>query len=192
MKHKFLIGILSACVILGGAVAVGAAKNDTSTSNQLKVKEIEKIISISEAKNIALSKVNGNVESVELKNNLGKQYYEVDIKNGEKNNEIHINAFTGEIMSVTEDIDHDDKNNDRVDFSQSTNTISEQKAIGIVEKAVNGTVIEIDKDDDDGQSVYEFELNTNQGRKEVKINAVTGKIVKIENEDVDDDNDLDD
>lgn len=58
--------------------------------------------------------------------------------------------------------------------------ITEEKAIEIAEKAVNGTVMEIELDEDDTQYVYELELETSNGEAEVEIDAATGEVIETD------------
>lgn len=72
---------------------------------------------------------------------------------------------------------------------QGNNFISQQQAIEIAEEAVNGTVTEVELDEDDNQYVYELELNTSYGEAEVEVDAVTGKVLDKEYDNEDDDDD---
>lgn len=184
MKHKLIIGAISATVILGGAVVAGAAKNDVPTVNLQQTSKEKNIISSDEAIKIALKKVDGIVDSVELESKNGQSYYEVEIDTVDAEYDFDIDAITGEILSFKED-KQDDDDKMKIDKSNAAqnNYITSQKAIEIAEKAVNGKVMEIDLDDEDGQMIYEIELKTNAGEAELKLDAVTGKVLKIENED---------
>lgn len=185
-----LIGVLSVSVILGGAVAVGAANNGETTNNQ-KVTTNKEMISVEKVKEIALSKVTGHVENIELESYKGNQYYEVEVENGKKDYDLYIDAYTGEVQLMKEDRNDDDDSDNRTGVVQSSNLISDEKAKQLAEKAVNGTVTELELDEDDGQFVYELELITNKGEADVEIDAITGKVIEI-NFDHEDDDNLDD
>jgi uncharacterized membrane protein YkoI len=58
--------------------------------------------------------------------------------------------------------------------------ISQADATAIAEKAVNGKVVEIEKDKDNGFIKYEIELKTDRGEADVEIDASTGKVLKVE------------
>ena len=190
MKNKMLIGVLSVSVILGGAVAVGAANNGETTNDQ-KVTTSKEMISVEKVKEIALSKVTGHVENIELESYKGNQYYEVEVENGKKDYDLYIDAYTGEVQLMKEDSNNDDDSDDRTGVVQSSNLISDEKAKQLAGKAVNGTVTELELDEDDGQFVYELELITNKGEADVEIDAMTGKVIEI-NFDHEDDDNLDD
>ncbi|MEH7523961.1 PepSY domain-containing protein [Bacillus sp. JJ1503] len=190
MKKKFMIGAISAAVILGGAVAAGAAKNEFPNAELQNTNQ--KMITHEEAIKIALTKAEGHVESIELEKESGKRYFEVEIENKDKEFEIRIDAITGDVLSVKEDFDDNDDDFEKAANSTSNNYISIQKAIEIAEKEVNGEVSEINRDEDDDQLIYEVELKTSKGEAEVEIDAVTGKVLDVENDHDRDDKDDDD
>ena len=65
-------------------------------------------------------------------------------------------------------------------YQNNKNIISQADATAIAEKAVNGKVVEIEKDEDDGLIKYEVELKTDRGEAEVEIDASTGKVLEVE------------
>ena len=80
-------------------------------------------------------------------------------------------------------VDRDDDDFDDITFQiviKNKNIISQADAIAIAEKAVNGKVVEIEKDKDDGLIKYEVELKTDRGEAEVEIDASTGKVLDVE------------
>lgn len=190
MKKKLIIGAVSAAVVLGGAIAAGAAKNDFPKAEPQSTNQ--KIITHDEAIKIALKKAEGNIESVELDNRAGKSYYEVEIENDNKDVEVRIDAITGDVLSVKEELDDDDYDFSKKAKSNQNEYISFQKAIEIAEKEVNGKVTDIERDEDDGQLIYEIEVTTKKGETEVELDAVTGKVLKVELDEDDNDNDSDD
>ena len=94
---------------------------------------------------------------------------------------LHIDAYSGEIYTI--DRDNDDDNNHSHNGQNNQNIISQADAIAIAEKAVNGKVVEIEKDEDDGLIKYEVELKTDRGEAEVEIDASTGKVLEVELDD---------
>ncbi|PAV30690.1 hypothetical protein CIL05_06200 [Virgibacillus profundi] len=66
------------------------------------------VISKSKAKSIALNQFSGNIEEIELDRDDGRLIYEVEIKNGNKEAEIEIDAYTGKVILVDIDTDDDD------------------------------------------------------------------------------------
>ena len=180
MKKKLLIGTLGAALVFGGAFAVGASNNDdVSTTN--KTKNEKTFLSTDEVEKIALQEVDGVVEEIELEKESGKAVYEVDIEKDDIDYDLHIDAYSGEIYTI--DRDDDDDNNHSHNGQNNQNIISQADAIAIAEKAVNGKVVEIEKDEDDGLIKYEVELKTDRGEAEVEIDASTGKVLEVELDD---------
>jgi len=178
MKKKMMIGALSAVFVLGGAFAVGASNNDGGNKVEAKVNQAKTILSHDEVKKIALQEVDGVIEDIELEREANTALYEVDIEKDNIDYDLYIDAYSGEIYSVNRDDDDDDNN-----FANYENIISQADAIAIAEKAVNGKVVEIELDEDDGLLKYETELRTDRGEAEVDIDALTGDVLEVELDD---------
>ncbi|MGN7424747.1 PepSY domain-containing protein [Cytobacillus praedii] len=176
MKNKLLISGIAAALLVGGTVAVSAAKKEPVVSEA-------KMITAQEAEKIALTKAEGRVESVELENRFGQRYFDVDIENGNMDYDIHIDAYSGDVLKVKEQMDMDDDNFDEKINTSNKNLLSSEKAIEIAEKTVNGKVTEMDKDEDDGRMIYEFELKTNKGKVDLELDAITGDVLNVEYDD---------
>jgi uncharacterized membrane protein YkoI len=179
MKKKMVMGALSAVLVLGGAFAVGATNNDSGSKGEVKANAAKTILGYDEVKKIALQKVDGVVEEVELEREANTAVYEVDIEKDHIDYDLHIDAYSGEVYSVDRDDDGDDDDN----FSNYENVISQDDAIAIAEKAANGKVVEIELDEDDGFLKYEVELRTDRGEAEVEIDATTGNVLEVELDD---------
>jgi|SRR3954447_1548181 uncharacterized membrane protein YkoI len=184
MKRKVLIGTLGAALVFGGAFAVGATNNDdVNAVDNNKATNEKTFLSTDEVKKIALQEVNGVVEQIELEKESGKALYEVDIEKDDVDYDLHIDAYSGEIYTIDRD-DDDRFDDDNVKHSNNgqnnKNIISQADATAIAEKAVNGNMVEIELDEDDGLYKYEVELKTDRGEAEVEIEAVTGKVLEVE------------
>lgn len=97
-------------------------------------------------------------------------------------------ALTTGVMSTTASAA---SNADEVRAAQAAK-ISLKQAITIASKAASGILISAEFDDDDSDAVgkggvYELEFSTDSVNYEIKVNAVTGKIVKTETERLDGD-----
>jgi uncharacterized membrane protein YkoI len=205
MNRKIISGLVAVAVIFGGALAVGAGVNDDSIGKpqeqgvKMVAVEIEKITA-EKAKEIALGKQDGFVDSIELKERAGRSYYEVEIKNGNEY-EFKIDAGSGEILSSSEKQDddwvRDDKGgekghdkgddngkNDRAKITTPNKTaLTSEEATAIAAKKVNGTVREIQLEEEHGRQIYKIEFTTNNGEAEVDIDAASGKVLKVEFDD---------
>jgi uncharacterized iron-regulated membrane protein len=65
----------------------------------------------------------------------------------------------------------------------ATTSISFEEALAIAREAQPGSVEEIERDREDGVTVFEVEIETADGEVEVMIDATTGEVLEIEAED---------
>ncbi|MBU7592296.1 PepSY domain-containing protein [Metabacillus halosaccharovorans] len=176
MKKLMTIS-LAAVVVLGGAVAI----------NHSYAQENNDKIGIDKAKEAALKKVDGVIESVELENRNGQPVYEVEIDKDQKDYELYIDATTAEINRVDEKIDDDDDNDDSNAKNVSNKSvITEKEAIEIAKTKIDGELHEIEFDEDDGRYVYDMEFKTSSGEAEITIDAETKEVLEFELDDQDD------
>lgn len=140
MKNKIIVGALSGLLVLGGAIAVGASKNDTRTDDSIHLED---------------KTISSNVKGTEQ----GPTEVKVEV---------------------------DDSNSSS---ATTTNLITAEKAAEIAVSEVNGTVEEIEQELEHGRMEYKVELNTSTGEAEVRIDAETGKVVRVERDDDDDKDD---
>ncbi len=90
-----------------GQEKVSEKDNGNEDSKNTKQTEKNVTISLSEAKEIALERFPGNIEEAELDEDDGRYLYEINIVNGDKEAEIEIDAFTGEILYQNIEVDDD-------------------------------------------------------------------------------------
>lgn len=172
MMKKLVIGVLTVATVLGG---IGVINHGYAAEGNKSVSQSKKVIGMEKAKKIALKKVNGTIESIELDGRV----YEVDVDKGHKEYDIDINAYTGEIVRFKEDQRDYDDDDDYVTSNEPI--IKEEEAVAIAKREVNGEVKEINLDTDDGHYEYEIELRTGRDDVEVTIDAVTGAVLEIDN-----------
>lgn len=162
MKNKFLIGAVAGLLVLGGAIAVGASKNDTlpeDTSSVINL-ETQKLPELKEG------------QEVELETEHGQTFYKIE--------------------------SDDDDNNSSSTVSTNTSALSIEEAAKIATNEVNGKITEIEKEMEHGRLEYKFEIQSDQGEADVRVDAETGKITRVEFDDdsrddrYDDDDDNDD
>ena len=65
--------------------------------------------------------------------------------------------------------------------------ITSEQAADIAVKTVNGTVTEIEKELEHGRWQYKVELRTNSGEAEIRIDAETGEVVRLDDDSKSDD-----
>ncbi len=79
------------------------SKKSTHSNEQLNISEKETAISGKEAKKIALDAFEGTVSDFDLDEDDGRLIYEIEIENGEKEAEIEVDAYTGEVIVIDYD-----------------------------------------------------------------------------------------
>ncbi|PAE39711.1 PepSY domain-containing protein [Bacillus sp. 7884-1] len=154
MRNKVLIGLVSSLLVLGGAIAVGASKNDTPQDNSVQVDDKNSVI------------------------NLGTQNLP-EIKPGQ---EIELETEHGQTFYKVESDDDDDSNSSS---TQSTNTsaVSIEEAAKIATNEVNGKITEVENEMEHGRLEYKFEIQSDRGEVDVRVDAETGKITRVKFDD---------
>lgn len=195
---------LTASAALIGALAIGTAacsNNDSSQSTQSsKVekskKDTKKAVNQNETKlkqaKIDLSQSdavkkfddkypNKQIKSIDLKQENGSYVYEID--GFDKSNEYSttIDANTGKLLqSHSEKLDLDDQNQKSLDLNK---VISRNEATKITEKNADGVSKEWKLElDDDATAYWDVEVSDGTKSSEVKINAISKKVVKVEHD----------
>ncbi|MBH0231411.1 PepSY domain-containing protein [Halobacillus yeomjeoni] len=69
--------------------------------------------------------------------------------------------------------------------------LTEKEAEEIALERVSGEVVESEVEKEDGTIVFEFEIKTDSGVKEVEIDGNSGRVLEVEDEDEEDDDDED-
>lgn len=185
---KLVIGSLAAALVISGGIGINALAGDDNLN--LSKAQSEKLIGFEKAKEVALNEAKGTIESIDLEKSNGKTFYEIDI-DGEKSKEfeVRVDAYNAKVLNVREDQDDqdDDDYGDQDKLDSNTKLITEAKAIEIAQEQIEGTLLEIGLDSDDGRYEYELELRTTKGKAEFTIDASTGDILESELDEDDDD-----
>lgn len=135
----------------------------------------EGMISLEEAKEIALREVTGEVVKFELDDNE----YEVKVLSSGRLYEFEIDAFTGRVREM----EIDDFDDDRIPLDDQSRRVNMEEARNIALGRVNGEIMEADLEDDH----YEFKIQSDGKVYEVEVHRSSGEIKKVELEDFDDD-----
>ncbi|WP_422660848.1 PepSY domain-containing protein [Paenibacillus sp. EC2-1] len=183
MKQKLWIGTLGVVMLLGGTAVVGASGN-TGSSNTLGAKAASQgYITMEQAKTAALKEVKGHVDDIDLERKQDKVYYEVEIDQDNGEVDVHIDAITGKVLAVLNKDAKDDDDDDRDDLNSSAAAVkitSDQASSIATKKVSGGKVVKVELDTDDNRYIYEVELRTSNGEADVDIDAVTGKVLSID------------
>lgn len=169
MRKKVLIGLVSSLLVLGGAIAVGASKNDTPQDNPVQVEDKNSVINLG-TQNLPEIKPG---QEIELETEHGQTFYKVES-------------------------DDDDSNSSSAQ-STTSSTISIEEAAKIATNEVNGKITEVEKEMEFGRLEYKFEIQSDRGEVDIRVDAETGKITRVKFDDDsrddryhEDDNDDDD
>ena len=106
--------------------------------------------------------------------------------------DVKVDAQTGKIVKVEADDEENGKENDEEENDTQNQAelakqakITEEQATKTALEKVPGTVNEVELEDENGTIVYEIEVVSTDGtQQDVKVDAQTGKIVKVEADDV--------
>ena len=185
MNKKFIIIPSLLLAIGGGAVLAQTDYFEAALANPK--------ITASEAKEIALKEVNGEIISLEFDDdddNL-QPHYEIDVVKDNEKVELKVDANSGAVkVTERESINQSIKQSNSsvlpsATASKQSATISQQKAIDIALAKAAGTVTEIELDENDNQLVYEIEIRNGKMEYDFEIDAITGAIVEYK-EDLED------
>ncbi|WP_020006535.1 PepSY domain-containing protein [Salinicoccus albus] len=145
-----------------------------------------------EAAAAAKENFDGDVEEVELDEDDGVLYYEIEMHNGSDEYEVDINAEDLSIIEEDYDGDNDrdeqteenaseqEQKNQSDQKSNSKSAVSSEEAIEIAQNEVGGGKVD-DWEKDDGK--FEIELDADGTEYEVEVKAADGEVLEVEQED---------
>lgn len=153
-----------------------ATPSKTNKPSENKSSEAgKKVIPIGEAEKIASKKVNGQVVELELEKENGRIIYEVKIHKDGKKYEMEIDAYTGKILEIESKTLPSSEG-----VPQDKNIISLDKAKEVALKEVKGEILEYQLEREKGGYIYEFKILKDGKKYEVEIDAISGKVLKVE------------
>jgi uncharacterized membrane protein YkoI len=85
-------------------------------------------------------------------------------------------------------VESDDSSNNSSSPSSASSKVSVDEAAKIALSKVNGTISEVEKEWEHGRLEYKFEIQSNRGEADIRVDAETGEVTRVEFDD-DDDND---
>ncbi len=209
LAFSIIGGGVAGSILNGSAFAANSTNNsDEEVSDQQEQKQLEKKASISkqEAISSALKKVAGKATETELENEDGLLVYGVKVKdsNGQVQ-EVKVDAKTGNVIKVEaddekenekgnkeehegykEDHENDGEISDKEEQQQLEKEakITKEDSQTIALEKVKGKVTHTELEEEDGVIIYSIAITDNQENKqEVKVDAKTGKVLKVERDD---------
>lgn len=203
MNKKILVPVLALSIMGGGIAgtlingsAFAANSSDTkgeAISEDQEQSQLEKEATVTkkEAIDTALLSVPGKVNETELEEENGALVYSIKVKGqNEKTQEVKIDAKTGKVLKVESDEgeegEQEEKDGEVPDQEEqkqlekeATLTVDESKTLAL--KEIDGKVTDTELEDEDGVVVYSVEVTDHNGTKhDVKIDAKSGKVFKVE------------
>lgn len=189
MNKKFLA--ISMAITLSALVGVTTASALSSKNNTSHTVKQAVRITAAQATAAALSAQPGTTGKTELEDEDGKVVYGVEVTaaNGTKY-DVKVDANTGKVLKI--EADEEGKDEEKEDESEDNETddgnlsasITAAQATTSALTAQPGTVGKAELEDEDGKAVYGIEVTATNGTKyDVKVDANTGKVLKIETDD---------
>jgi uncharacterized membrane protein YkoI len=193
LKSKWVAVPIVTGVLVFGSIAIVAGANQNSDKETVNGTKKDNLLTNEEIVEKALTIVDGTVTEVELEKTLTRTIYEVEINKDGFEYDLDMDAVTGKVLK--NDKSADDKDDKEVLDDNSSKTDSSKVAItreAAIETALieaTGTVTDIELERDDSQTFYKIEVEDGTKEVEVKVDANTGAVLSVDEED---DNDEDD
>ncbi|MFJ7934141.1 PepSY domain-containing protein [Sporosarcina sp. NPDC096371] len=183
MKKWMMVPALAGAVMIGGVAMVANAGQGLAATPK-------GLLSMEEAKAIAVKSVGGKVTEIELDREKSGDVYEVEVHSKGIEYDLDIDAQTGKILRTEQEHMDDDDRDDHV--VPNGKYITKDAAIKIAMKQAKGIVSKAKLDNDDGRVVYEIEIEAGAYEYDFDIDAISGEVLKFEKDRHDNDNDDDD
>jgi uncharacterized membrane protein YkoI len=214
MRKKWMIGIISGGLLLGGGFALAATPFGNNFSAKVEAKEVLPMEEISKK---VLDEYGGQIEDMELDQSYLGTYYEIELFTDKEEVDLTVDAYSGKVVFETKkprffdddymgpsnsikgqtnntatenaqsrQVNTDTANSNNAATPTTTNkaTITQEQAIAIAEKETGAKVSTIHQDFDDGYLQYEVDLLSETNKFDVTINAETGAIVEYDVESI--------
>lgn len=214
MRKKWMIGIISGGLLLGGGFALAASPFGNNLSAKVEAKEVLPMEKISKT---VLDKYGGQIEDMELDQGYLGTYYEIELFNDKEEVDLTVDAYSGKVVferKIPRFFDDDymgpsnsikgqtnnttnentqarqvntdtaNSNNAATPTTANKATITQEQAIAIAEKETGAKATSIHQDFDDGYLQYEVDLISGTNKFDVTINAETGTIMEYDVESI--------
>jgi len=198
MKNKIFIPVLGGLIVTGGVFAALTINSDSASAELSKEEAFEKV----------QTQIPGEVVEWEFEKEGSKKVYEIEIKGTDRHYDLEVDADTGEVLKIEEEVfsgkkaskeqagsnqavqtannDNDSnrdtikKNNEKKTDKDSIISVSEVEAIA--HDFFDGKIEELELDEDDGKLYYEVEMYSSTHEVELDIDAYTGELLSISKE----------
>ncbi|WP_409304134.1 PepSY domain-containing protein [Peribacillus sp. SCS-155] len=187
VKRKKIIITLFSILLL---IVLGAAGTAAyAAKSMLKISETE-------ASEIVSKELDGEVTKMEKDWDYKQVQYEMTVKTDTGYHEVELDGTTGKIIAVEKgdeddelddggsaqgDIDSTDDDSSLRETAQKPK-VSVEAAVETALKEVKGTVTDRELDTENGILLYDIEISQEQKEFDVKVDAESGKVIKVEEE----------
>ena len=195
--EKIVFGVLIVAII-GVTTQIIAGMNNEKPQ-EMQVSNADQQISLEQAKTIALNAVDtnkvGKLTDAEVENENGEVIYSIEFTKDNIETDVKIDAKNGNILVIENDItetDQDENEEEDEDDEElsaeevSGDKITEEQAIEIAKTQVDmyivGDITDVELEKENSIVVYAVEFTKNNVETDVKIDAKTGKVVKVESD----------
>ena len=201
-KHWQLVGMVALIGTIVCVMTYAVIQENNQKVSMTENDEGEEQITLDEAPaavqaTIQAEAQGGSIEEIERETENGKTVYEADVIINGQEVEIKVapdgTLLGKEVEDDDDDDDEGDDDDDDDDDDEEEVTLDEVPAAvkaTILAQAQGGTIEEIERETEDGQVVYEAEVEINGKEYEIEV-AADGTLLDIEEDDDDDDDDDD-
>nr|MBI4157083.1 PepSY domain-containing protein [Candidatus Woesearchaeota archaeon] len=199
--EKIIFGVLIVAII-GVTTQIIAGMNNEKPQ-EIQVSNDDQQISLEQAKTIALNAVDmnkvGKLTDAEIENENGDVIYSIEFTKDNIETDVKIDAKNGNILVIENDLtetdqdDNEEKDDDENEeelsdeaLAQIEGKITEEQAIEIaktqVDMSIVGKITDVELEKENGIVVYAVEFTKNNIETDVKIDAKIGKVIEIESD----------
>jgi uncharacterized membrane protein YkoI len=177
---KRSIRVVSGSMLMALVVAAGFATDDDEKQRADALAKAS--ITLSEAVTRAEAKTGGKALEAELEVKKDQAFFEIETVKDGVVVEVKIDAKSGEVTSTEEE---KDKKPSKEAEAIKTATVTLAGAIVQAEAAAGGRAVEAELEGEKDQAVFEVGVLKDGVKIEVKIDPVSGKVLKVEKEEED-------
>lgn len=181
--------------IESGIYEIDVNRKTGDVTNLTQISQEPKEKTEAEIRDILAKENAGEIKSIEKKDEKDKTYYYVIVTKGETESTYKLETATGKIVDVVEEKKQPqtppetkpstpEKPDTQEPPSKTVQRISEQQAINLALKHVNGTVDDVELEEESGQLYYFIEIeNAHEEEFTVQVHAISGEVKAIVSED---------
>jgi len=180
------IALVSMLLALGSA-PVRADEDEAKEHANARIALGKAKLTMEQAVAAALKEVpGGKAVEAELELESDNVVWEVEVVSGRKHMEVKLDAISGKVKEVEEEGKEGEKDEDEdeqaeTDAAKAKITLSQAIATALKE-VPGGKAFEAETEREDGKLVFEIELLSGDKVMEVEIDAMTGKVLEVEEE----------